>query len=52
MSIKIDLWCECPKCEEWINFLDYPAEIGTENSKNVEVVCPECEHEFKVDCEY
>jgi len=58
----IELNCECPKCKEWVNLLDYPdfwegqsmktGESRTKNSIDTEVVCPECNHEFKVDCEY
>lgn len=58
----VELNCECPNCKEYVNLLDYPdfwdgrhldiPEHGTERSKGVEVMCPECGHEFTVDCEY
>ena len=58
----IELQCYCPKCHEYVNLLDYAdfwdgrqlvvAENGTERSRGVEVMCPECFHEFKVDCKY
>lgn len=58
----VELNCDCPGCGEHVDLLDYPdfwdgrqlevPEHGTERSKNVEVVCPECSHEFTVDCEY
>lgn len=55
--------CECPSCKEFVNLLDFPdfwdsnhhldiPENGTSASRNLEVVCPECGHEFKVDLEY
>ena len=58
----VELNCDCPKCGEYVNLLDAPdfwdgrtldiPEHGTENSNNLEVVCPECGHEFKVCCEW
>lgn len=58
----VELHCTCPKCNEWVDLLEYPdfwdgmhldiAEHGTERSRGVEVLCPECDHEFSVDCEY
>jgi len=55
--------CECPSCKEDVDLLRYPdfwsgrgdmiaCENGTERSRNLEVVCPECGHEFVVDCQY
>lgn len=59
-SVSLD--CECPGCEDQVNLLDYPdfwdgrslviPEHHTKRSSDVEVVCPECGHEFYVDCEY
>ena len=60
---NVSLNCECPKCKEYIDLMEAPnfwdghssleiSEHGTETSKGVEVVCPECQHEFTVDCEY
>ena len=59
-SISLD--CECPGCKEQVNLLDYTdfwdgrhlevPEHDTDRSTDVEVVCPECGHEFEVDCEY
>lgn len=58
----VELNCECPNCKEHVNLLDYAdfwdgrklevPEHGTERSKGVEVICPECDHEFEVDCHY
>jgi phage FluMu protein Com len=59
----ISLNCECPKCKEFVDLLraqDFwcdherlmPVENGTERSNNLEVSCPECNHEFEVCCEY
>jgi transcription initiation factor IIE alpha subunit len=58
----VELNCDCPKCGEYVNLLDAPdfwdgrtldiPEHGTENSNNLEVVCPECGHEFKVCCQW
>ena len=58
----VELHCDCPACGEWVDLLDYPdfwdgrhldiAEHGTARSKDVEVFCPECGHEFNVDLEY
>jgi len=60
-SMSLD--CECPSCKEDVDLLRYPdfwsgrgdmiaCENGTERSRNLEVVCPECGHEFVVDCQY
>lgn len=58
----VELHCNCPKCGEWVDLLEAPdfwdgrqldvPEHGTERSKGVEVICPKCDHEFIVDCEY
>lgn len=58
----VELTCHCPACEEFVNLLDYAGfwddrqldvpEHGTERSKGIEVICPKCDHEFTVDCEY
>ena len=29
-----------------------PVEHGTERANNLEVICPECQHDFQVCCEY
>lgn len=59
-SISLD--CDCPACGEYVNLLDFPdfwdgrslnlIEHGTARSKNVEVGCPKCMHEFNVQLEY
>lgn len=59
-SVSLD--CECPACKEDVDLLDYAdfwdgrrldiPEHGTERSKNVEVVCPKCGHDFTVELEY
>lgn len=61
-SWTVELNTDCPNCKEHVNLLDYVdfwdgrrleiAEHGTERSTDVEVVCPECGHEFTVDLEY
>lgn len=61
-SWTIELNVDCPGCKEYVNLLDYPdfwdggnlqvAEHGTPRSDNLEVICPECGHEFTVTCEY
>ncbi len=58
----IRLWSDCPLCKESIDLLDYAdfwdgrtieiCEQDTEKTRGMEVVCPECSHEFEVDCEY
>jgi len=56
---NIELNCDCPKCENYVDLLDCAdfwdgrrlevAEHDTERSKDVEVTCPVCGHEFLVD---
>jgi hypothetical protein len=58
----VELNCRCPKCNEYVNLLDYVdfwdgrklkiAEHGTASSKDIEVMCPSCNHDFEVDCDY
>jgi len=58
----IGLTCVCPSCKEYVDLLEYPyfwdgrrlevPEHGTDRSRDLEVICPKCEHEFEVDCEY
>ena len=58
----VELNCTCPKCGEYVDLLSAPdfwegrtldiPEHDTENSNNLEVVCPECGNEFKVRCEW
>ena len=59
----VSLDCTCPNCEEWIDVMDSDgfwdrhseldiAEHGTPRTIDMEVECPECHHEFKVDLEY
>lgn len=59
-SVSLD--ADCPACEQNVNLLDYGdfwdgrkleiPEHGTDRSRDVEVVCPDCGHEFSVDLEY
>ena len=59
---ELELNCQCPKCEEHVNLLDEVnfwdyrsldiCEYGTDRSRNVDVVCPLCGHDFVVDLEY
>jgi uncharacterized Zn finger protein (UPF0148 family) len=61
-SWRVELNCHCPACEEYVDLLDYEdfwdgrdleiAEWHTPRSKNVEVICPECGHEFTVETEW
>jgi hypothetical protein len=58
----LSLNCDCPHCDEYIDILDdeqflldnriVPCENGTNNSRNIEVVCSVCFKEFLVDLEY
>jgi Zn finger protein HypA/HybF involved in hydrogenase expression len=58
----VELNCTCPKCGNDVDLLDYPdfwdcrkleiAENGTERSRDVDVICPECDGDFTVDCEF
>jgi hypothetical protein len=67
MSNAVALWrisldVYCPGCSNYFNILDYdcefwnlgiqPVEHDTDKTKGVEVVCPECDHEFLVDLQY
>jgi hypothetical protein len=57
---NISLDCECPNCEESIDLTDgddfwYGIQAGeheTRATKDFEVCCPKCDHEFKVDFIY
>lgn len=59
---SLSLNCDCPACDEYVDLMDMDdfwcdrnlqaCESGTPKSRNVEVICPECRHEFKVDLEY
>lgn len=59
-SISLDT--ECPECDHGFDMLSSddcfwdsriePIEHHTDRSAGVEVVCPECHHEFTVDLEY
>lgn len=56
----VELNCYCPKCTQYVNLIEYPdfwdgrrldiAENNTERSKGLDVYCPDCGEEFKVDC--
>lgn len=58
----ISLDCDCPNCKEYVNLLDYDdfwhgrkfeaCENHTDRTRGVDVVCPECGHEFECDLEY
>ena len=55
----LELVTKCPNCEENVDLLAYQdcwdgrtlraCEHDTDQSKDVEVVCPDCSHEFLVD---
>lgn len=59
---EIELNTTCPSCDQDVNLLDDPdfwdgrnLEIGetmTDRSRNVNVFCPECQHEFTVELQY
>lgn len=59
-SISLD--CTCPSCGHDFDILQgfslpyghnlYAGEHGTERTENIEIVCPECECVFKVDCAF
>ena len=59
---RVELDCECPACKQYVDLLDYTdfwdgrtldiAESETARSQDMEVVCPECGHDFTVDCYY
>ena len=58
----IELHCECPTCERYVDLLDYAdfwdgralsiGEHGTDRADVVDVVCPNCGAEFEVCCTY
>lgn len=59
-SLSLDT--ECPECKETVNLLDaadfwdgtefQACESGTPRTKDVEVLCPECDKTFEVDLEW
>lgn len=59
---NISLDCYCPKCEGYVNLLDDcdfwdgryfdVCEHHTDRTRGVEVICPDCGHEFEVDFDY
>lgn len=59
-SLSLD--CDCPGCGEYVDLLLYPdfwdgrhfqpCEYATARTEGVEVVCPNCHHEFSVNFEY
>lgn len=59
---EIYLHCDCPSCKENVDLLDYDdfwdgrkfeaCENHTDRTRGVDVVCPECGHEFECDLEY
>jgi len=67
MSNPVAIWdisldCTCPRCEKDIDLLDDSdfldgrfftiGEYGTNWTSGVDVECPVCGHEYKVDFEY
>ena len=59
----VELNCYCPDCGEYVDLMEYPdfwdghrsldiPEHNTEYSDNLEVNCPECNHNFEVCCEW
>ena len=58
-SISLD--CTCPNCDKDFDLLDFhrnmfegidPLEVDTPSTKNIEITCRDCKHEFTVDFEY
>ena len=58
---KLVLGVVCPECKYWFNAIDAVdfwhesgigvLEVETKRSNNLEVVCPDCDHEFMACCE-
>tara|TARA_R110002126_G_scaffold169083_1_gene317633 strand:- start:227 stop:433 length:207 start_codon:yes stop_codon:yes gene_type:complete len=58
---SLSLYAKCPYCREvsdilddgdfWIDAGIDAMEVETKRSNNLEVVCPECDHEFMACCE-
>lgn len=58
----VELNCTCPECRKYVDLTDCSdffhgnppkiGEHGTERTTNMEASCPECGHEFLVDCLY
>lgn len=52
---SVDLWVECPKCEECFDlnsddgFIDGTHGYALQTTNDVDTECPECGHKFKVD---
>jgi endogenous inhibitor of DNA gyrase (YacG/DUF329 family) len=62
-SWTLELYCDCPGCGEFVDLLDDPEFFQTHEdlqpcqhmnsgSRDVEVTCPNCGHEFTVDLEF
>ncbi|CNF25221.1 Uncharacterised protein [Yersinia nurmii] len=59
---EIQLHVTCPKCQERFDMMDdddfrcdaslEPLESDTNATRDVDVICPDCEHEFTVDFYY
>lgn len=60
---RASLDCECPACHEDVDLMEAPdfwegrkgleiAEHNTPRSTNIGVTCPECGHDFTVNCEW
>lgn len=55
----VELKCECPHCNEWVDLLESPdffdihrieiPEHGTSRTTDMEADCPECGEEFLTD---
>lgn len=59
---EVQLNCYCPNCNSFVDLLEAPdfwdgrgwldiPQHNTEETDNLEVSCPECEHYFEVCCE-
>lgn len=60
---RLELTCICPHCNEYVDLLDgpdfwdgrmnlAPAEHDTPRTTGMDVECPKCGGEFKVNCVY
>lgn len=59
---SISLNCDCPGCSKRVDLLDYcdfwdgrridPVEHDTARSNCLDVICPNCGHDFEVCCQY
>lgn len=57
-TLFIEVWVDCPHCEEYFNITDqlYEMEVDVHKSANTDemynVCCPECGNEFQTSINY